>query len=266
MLAVLLPLLWPAPSAHAVDPWELRRALILELRALPGDDIGFSAAQFLETSSITLRVAPTHPVKGPTSAAAEYEPGSGLITIDDRFVASAQGARGLRLLATRLAPTVVHEVEHARADAAFPGSPLMREGEFCAYAAEAAFMRRRLAADPDYAGLGEIDERAPRSHPRARPARWWLDPLPPGEVDAFVAPADLFRRRTNYWLVVRASAAGLQALEQVLLRMKWVELPDSKRACSPALDDRRRRACGLAADRYKARLLELDRRLLSRKY
>ena len=256
LLALLT--LWPAAPAGAVDARALRRALIAELRRDPGDDIGRATAEFLETSTTTLRVAPTHPDKRDgVSACAEYERGRGLITIDDRFVASAQGARGPRLLARRLAPTIVHEVEHARADTAVPGAPLMREGEFCAYAAEAAFLRRRLASDPEYAGLAEVDERAPRSHPRGRPSRWWLDPLPPGDPVALVAPADAQRTRTNYWLVVRASAGGLGALERLLLDKKWVDLPDAKKACSPALDDARRRACGRSAERYRRRLTEL---------
>lgn len=264
-LALLAALAAPAP-ARAADAASLRRALVHELRSQKDDPIGRAAADFLETSTTALRVAPTHPDRDGAVPAAEYEADRRVITVDDRLLASAEGARDLRLAAERLAPTLVHELEHARADAAVPGAPLMREGEFCAYAAEAAFLRRRLAGDPEYAGLAEVDERAPRSHPRGRPSRWWLDPLPPGDPVSLVAPADAQRTRTNYWLVARASAGGLEALERLLLDLKWVDLPDAKKACSPALDDARRRACGRAAKRYRARLRELGALLGSRNW
>lgn len=153
-LRLLALLLVARPASAIVDPQMLRTALVSELRALPGDDVGREASALLASSSVPLSIGLTGPGPDGRPATAIYAPGKG-ITID---AALARG-NDAEDLARRLAPTIVHELEHARADLAVPGAPAALEDEWAAYAAEAAFVRRRAAAQPGYLrrrGLGRL--------------------------------------------------------------------------------------------------------------
>jgi hypothetical protein len=169
--ALLLLLSSPAPAADIV---ELRQALIGELRALGGDSVGWEASELLLASSVTLRIGATPAGPDGRAATASYAVGKHEITVAETLAREKDAA----LLARRIAPTVVHELEHARADFAVPGAAVVVEGELTAYAAEAIFLRLRLAADPSYLS----------------------------------AQKELGRLRHNYEFVSRAGAAGLDEL------------------------------------------------------
>lgn len=218
MIAAFLLSLISAPS-FAVDVTELRIALISELRAVSGDSLGWEASELLLTSSVTLKIGSTPSGPDERAATASYAVGKGEITVAETLAKEKDAV----LLARRIAPTVVHELEHARADFAAPGSPVVLEGELTAYAAESVFLRRRLAADKNY--LADQKE--------------------------------LGRLRGNYEFVSRAGAGGLDALRDACEADGLFKGIEPLEAYCARLAGAERKICRAPRSYFKSRLAEL---------
>lgn len=129
------------PARAAADPMALRHELMMELRADPADPVGSVVADYLGLERVSVSVAEAPIRHEGRAAAARYRRAENLIELDPDFAAAA--GSDARAMARRLAPTIVHEVEHARLEEAAPGAPAVSEGELAAYAAEAAYLKRR---------------------------------------------------------------------------------------------------------------------------
>jgi hypothetical protein len=214
ILALLLAL-----PAGAADVVALRAALAFELRAVAGDDVGWGASNLLLESSVALRLGQTPPGPDGRPATASYATGKAEITIDEALTREKDEA----VLARRVAPTVVHELEHARADLAVPGAPVVLEGEWTAYAAQAVYLKRRLAQDPDY----------------------------------LRGQKELGRLRGNYEFLARAAAGGLDGLRRACeAEGVFKGLRPAAKVCG-RLSGAERKACEAAVAYYRARLAEL---------
>jgi hypothetical protein len=214
--ALLVGLTRPAAAADATA---LRAALASELRALPGDALGLEDSDLLLSSSITLSVGLTSPGPGERAATATYVMGTRVITVDSALAREPDAAA----VARRIAPTLVHELEHARADLRAPGAPVALEGEWTAYAAEAAFVRRRLAADPRYLERGRR----------------------------------LGRLGDNYAFSAAAGKKGLDGVRRACERDGLFKgLKPASQLCGGLRDDERRR-CDASASYYRDRLEQL---------
>jgi hypothetical protein len=230
----------PAGAADAPDPGVLRAALVRELRAVPGDDVGAAASAYLASPKVAFAV---RTVSGRPAEAA-YLADSREIIISERYAREAGAGVDVETFARRIAATLVHEVEHAVDLREAAAAPKMREGELAAYGAEAVFLRRRLARDADYAGLAEMDRIVRRRLKLGPPdGPWWRRPIPEGEERRYrVAAED--HARIQYWYLVRAAAAGMAGVERAF---DDSALPNAARACASQPPEKRR-SCRATAE------------------
>lgn len=235
----------PAPAAHP-DAAALRAALMRELRVVPGDGIGAAAAAWLESGKFV--IAPAE------KKLASYSAATRTIALSERAALEMGGGQDPAAFARRAAAAFVHEAQHAADLRESRGAPKSLEAELSAYAAEVVFLRRRLARDPDFAGLKGMDDlvRARLKVP-APAGDWWRVPFPPGRVREYLKAGE-DRARVESWSLVRAGADGLPSLEKGLKEFGFLPFPPIDEACARETSVARFRSCRSLAGLLKRRL------------
>lgn len=216
----------------------LRQLYIRQLTSVLDDDVGRDSAEFLRTSSVTLKAIDMSLKMGPGTRAL-YEPQTDRVELPvELFKPLWPLLRGSNLSpeATKVvevtAPSLVHELRHARQvhtlGFADPGSGFI-ETEGLAYVDEALFLWARLEHDPDYAGMWTFDRvlMSTAGLP-ATTSPWWKQPLNLSDLprlDQFRGAAktlmgkSLQKETVNNWLFARSLAGGLDGMETI---MRWM--------------------------------------------
>jgi hypothetical protein len=248
-----------AASAAAPGPAVLRAALVRELRSVPGDDVGAAAAEYLASPLVAFSVGPS---RG-SPASGFYRGARREIVIGEQYAREAGVGTDLETFARRISATAVHEIEHAIDLREAADVPKMREAELAAYGAEAVFLRRRLARDPDYAGLVGMDGIVRRRLKLDPPdGSWWRRPIPVGQERRYRDVSE-DHARIQQWYLVRAAADGMKGIERAYGDAGALDAPDAALACAREPSPVRRRSCAAVAGLLARRIARFSALLKS---
>jgi len=208
----------------------LRRLYIRELSSVPGDEVGRAAADFLRTSSVTLRAVSMSLIDSGRSAG--YVPQTNSIELPlEHFTPLWSLLKGSELppeavrVVAATARDMVHEVSHARMMQTLGFlHPDFFEDEVLAHTDESLFLWARLEGEPDYRGTQAFDRvmMSIAGSPETL-SPWWQQPLDydelprlrelRGEAKAKTGAA-LQPGTVNDWFSARALAGGIDNLSK----------------------------------------------------
>jgi len=215
----------------------LRRLYIRRLTSVPGDEVGRDAAEFLRTSSVTLKAIDVGLKMGP-GVLAVYVPQAGRVELPiELFKPLWPLLKGSELppeaakIVEATASSLVHELRHARqAHTLGFTDPGFFETEALAYADQALFIWARLEREPDHAGMEEFDRvLMSMAGLPATPSPWWKQPLKLSDLPRLkelrgaaksLVGKSLRENTVNDWFFARSLAGGLDGLEA---NVRWLE-------------------------------------------